>query len=122
MEVVGEGPPPGKEPRVHHDRPPALHRHDGTLDVQRRRQGHRRLRHRPRRLLRARQALLAAGPGDDLMAAKIAGDQLATLRAGVAPLDTPDNRAAYREGRFARADRTPDVDMRYRWDLYWASR
>lgn len=56
------------------------------------------------------------------MAAKIAGAQLDAMRAGVAPLDTPDNRAAYREGRFARADRTRDVDMRYRWDLYWASR
>lgn len=56
------------------------------------------------------------------MAAKIAGAQLDAMRAAIGPLDTADNRAAYREGRFARADRTRDVDMRYRWDLYHASR
>lgn len=34
--------------------------------------------------------------------------------------DTDQRRAAYREGRYPRADRTKDLDMRYRWDLLWA--
>lgn len=43
------------------------------------------------------------------------------LRERIAPLDTPSNRQAYREGRFSKADRTKDKDKRYRWDLLWAT-
>ena len=39
------------------------------------------------------------------------------LRAEIERHDTEARRTAYREGRYPRADRTKDVDMRYRWDL-----
>lgn len=42
------------------------------------------------------------------------------LRAEIERLDTDPRRAAYREGRYPRADRTRDLDLRYRWDLLWA--
>ena len=42
------------------------------------------------------------------------------LRAEIARIDTASLRAAYREGRFPRADRTRDLDLRYRMDLLWA--
>lgn len=42
------------------------------------------------------------------------------LRAAIECHDTDTRRAAYREGRFPRADRTRDLNLRYRWDLLWA--
>lgn len=42
------------------------------------------------------------------------------LRAEIERYDTAARRAAYREGRYPRADRTKDVNLRYRWDLLWA--
>ena len=42
------------------------------------------------------------------------------LRDEIARHDTEMRRAAYREGRYPRADRTRDLNMRYRWDLLWA--
>ena len=53
---------------------------------------------------------------------KLSAQIVESLRARIAPLDTPDTRQAYREGRFPRADRVRDLDMRYRWDLYYAAR
>ena len=41
------------------------------------------------------------------------------LRDAIERHDTPARRAAYREGRYPRADRTRDLDLRYRWDLLW---
>lgn len=41
------------------------------------------------------------------------------LRAEIERHDTPARRAAYREGRYPRADSTRDLDLRYRWDLLW---
>jgi len=32
----------------------------------------------------------------------------------------PTARDDYRAGRFPRSDATKDLDMRFRWDLYWA--
>jgi len=49
-------------------------------------------------------------------------EELNTLRSLIAPLDTEQVRQAYRERRFSRADSVKDLDMRYRWDLLWASR
>ena len=48
--------------------------------------------------------------------------QIEAMRERIAPLDTAETRQAYREGRFPRADRVRDLDMRYRWDLYHAAR
>lgn len=53
---------------------------------------------------------------------KIDSVTLEALRARIEPLDTPERRAAYREGRYARAELVKDPSQRYRWDLFWASR
>lgn len=52
---------------------------------------------------------------------KMSPEQFETLRAACAPLDTPAHREHYRNGRFPRADRCKDVDMRYRWDILYAA-
>ena len=44
------------------------------------------------------------------------------MSAAIKPLDTPERRAAYADGDFPRADRVKDLNLRYRWDLYWASK
>ena len=44
------------------------------------------------------------------------------LRDRIEPLDTEEVRQAYRHGRSPRADKVRDLDMRYRWDLYYAAR
>ena len=43
------------------------------------------------------------------------------LRAEIERHDTDTRRAAYREGRYPCADRTKDLNMRYRWDLLWVA-
>lgn len=43
------------------------------------------------------------------------------IRAAIERLDNEKTRQAYRDGNFARAERTRDKDKRYRWDLLWAS-
>ena len=53
---------------------------------------------------------------------KLTLTQVEAMRERIAPLDTPETRQAYREGRFPRADRVRDLDKRYRWDLYHAAR
>jgi hypothetical protein len=53
---------------------------------------------------------------------KVDTDTVQALRERIAPLDTDETRQAYREGRFPRSDAVNDLDMRYRWDLYWAAR
>lgn len=45
-----------------------------------------------------------------------------TLAEVVGPWDTEEHREMYRTGQFPRAEHTRDLDMRYRWDLYWAAR
>lgn len=51
---------------------------------------------------------------------KIPSDAVETIRAAIATLDTEDVRESYRTGDYPRADRTNDVDKRYRWDLLHA--
>lgn len=51
--------------------------------------------------------------------ARINGDDLETMRAAIAPLDTEELRARYRAGDFIRADKVHDLNKRYRWDLLW---
>lgn len=53
---------------------------------------------------------------------KITQSHLDALRERIAPLDTEQNRTAYRNGEYPRAEITQDVNKRYRWDLYWAAR
>jgi hypothetical protein len=51
---------------------------------------------------------------------KITPTDRQAIRDLIAPLDTPERRAAYLAGDFPRADRVQNLDMRYRWDLLWA--
>ncbi|CPT94440.1 Uncharacterised protein [Mycobacteroides abscessus] len=44
------------------------------------------------------------------------------LRTAIEPLDTAERRQRYRTGEFPRSDRVADLNMRYRWDLYWEAR
>ena len=53
---------------------------------------------------------------------KIKSDELEALRALLTPLDTPEIRQTYREGRFPRAAAVRDLDTRYRWDLFYFAR
>ena len=53
---------------------------------------------------------------------RISADIVDAMRERIAPLDTDDTRQAYREGRFPRADSVKDLDMRYRWDLFYAAK
>lgn len=52
---------------------------------------------------------------------KITPEHFAALKALVGPADTPERRALYLAGKYHNADRTKDLDMRYRWDLYHAT-
>jgi len=53
---------------------------------------------------------------------KIKSKVVNALRQRIADFDTEDRRNAYREGRFPRADTVRNLDMRYRWDLYYVAR
>ena len=53
---------------------------------------------------------------------KIKSEVVNALRQRIADFDTEDRRNAYREGRFPRADTVRNLDMRYRWDLYYVAR
>lgn len=53
---------------------------------------------------------------------KVTAEHRELLRSRITPLDTPEVREAYREGRYPRAELTQDVNKRYRWDLLWASK
>lgn len=46
------------------------------------------------------------------------------LSAAIAPLDTAETRDLYRtrSPRIPRIELTKDIDVRYRWDLYWSVR
>ncbi|WP_457066882.1 hypothetical protein [Mycobacteroides abscessus] len=44
------------------------------------------------------------------------------LRAAIEPLDTAERREAYRAGQFPIADKVNDLNVRYRWDLFWTAR
>jgi len=51
---------------------------------------------------------------------KMLAGHLAELKSLIGPLDTPELRARYIARDFPRADKTKNVDMRYRWDLLHA--
>ena len=48
--------------------------------------------------------------------------QVEAMRERIVSLDTEDRREAYRSGLFPRAGECKDVNVRYRWDLFHASR
>lgn len=50
---------------------------------------------------------------------KFTRDDYARLDEAITPLDTGSTREAYRLGKFPRADKVTDLDVRYRWDLLW---
>lgn len=53
--------------------------------------------------------------------AKIGPATVQAARELIQPLDTDLRRETYRQGLFHNADKTKDLDRRYRWDLLWAS-
>ena len=53
---------------------------------------------------------------------KISADTLSALTELIAPYDTPEKRARYLAGNFPRAAETKDINVRYRWDLFWAAK
>lgn len=54
--------------------------------------------------------------------ARINGTDLEALRAVVAPLDTETAREAYRRGDFPRSESVDDLDRRYRFDVFYATK
>ena len=50
---------------------------------------------------------------------KASAELRAAVAAAITPVDTEQIRDRYRTGDYPRADRTKDVNVRYRWDLYW---
>jgi hypothetical protein len=53
---------------------------------------------------------------------KIDADTRHIMAVAIADYDTPERRDAYRAGRFPRADKVHDLNVRYRWDLFYAIR
>jgi len=52
---------------------------------------------------------------------KLDGHTLDRMRDAIAPLDTAERRQAYLSGEFPRADAVKDLDVRYRWDLFYVA-
>ena len=52
---------------------------------------------------------------------KIKPEHLATMAATIQPLDTPERRKLYLEGKFPNASKVMDLNKRYRWDLLHAA-
>lgn len=52
---------------------------------------------------------------------KITPTALASLTSAIEPLDTTERRERYLAGDFPRADAVKDLNMRYRWDIYWVA-
>lgn len=53
---------------------------------------------------------------------KVSPEHFAILKAAIEPEDTEERRAFYRSRRIARAETVRDINVRYRWDLYyWAA-
>lgn len=52
---------------------------------------------------------------------KMSDADFSQLREVISPLDTPERRQAYREGKYPRSEFTKDVNKRYRWDLIFAA-
>lgn len=51
---------------------------------------------------------------------KMAAPDFEALKAAITLLDTPARRETYCNGEFPRADKVNDLNVRYRWDLFWA--
>lgn len=56
------------------------------------------------------------------MPLKMSPENVERIRAAITPLDTPERRDTYRRGEFKNADKCKDLNMRYRWDLLYASK
>jgi hypothetical protein len=69
------------------------------------------------RALTDRRAVLQGKQPKGHMMAKIHGAELEALRARIELLDTPANRAPY----LTLVEPVRDIDVRYRWDLFWAA-
>lgn len=52
---------------------------------------------------------------------KIKQEHFNQIKSAIEPLDTEAVRSNYRAGNFPRSDKVKDLNMRYRWDLFWAA-
>lgn len=52
---------------------------------------------------------------------KITGAVFDELKAACAIVDTEYRREVYRRGAFPRADKVVDLNVRYRWDVFYAA-
>lgn len=52
---------------------------------------------------------------------KMSPELFQAIKEAIDPLNTPENRERYRTGNYPRSETTKDVNMRYRWDLLWAT-
>jgi hypothetical protein len=52
---------------------------------------------------------------------KVTNEHLEAMRSSIVPLDTDERRQRYINKDFPRSDAVKDLDMRYRWDLFWES-
>lgn len=50
---------------------------------------------------------------------KVTPEHFETLKAAIEPLDKEEYREQYRQRKIARADTVRDINVRYRWDLYY---
>ena len=50
---------------------------------------------------------------------RVSADILETMRERIEQYDIPQRRATYLAGEFPRADAVKDLDVRYRWDLFY---
>lgn len=53
---------------------------------------------------------------------KMSDQHFAALQSAIQPLDSDARRQQYRDGDFPRADKVKDLNMRYRWDLFWGAK
>lgn len=52
---------------------------------------------------------------------KMSPELFQAIKEAIDPLNTPENQERYRTGNYPRSENTKDVNMRYRWDLLWAT-
>ena len=52
---------------------------------------------------------------------KMTTEHFTALKTAIEQFDTPERRQRYRDGKFPNADLVNDLNVRYRWDLFWTA-
>jgi hypothetical protein len=53
---------------------------------------------------------------------KMAKETFEKIKAGIEPLLTADRIARYETGDFKTSEKTKDLNVRFRWDMFWLAR